>query len=196
MTARPLTFQWMLLGRLSRLLKKRRSQEGAKAVVQGASKPRSRSQSPVYLPTGVLKQTPTDDWSDWSSFTLELEVHPPSSSALDVGSAGRRTASHQCEALLGFTPGSTQSAEWHGQAPLRQRVIVERLVPGGPLHQGFAHVQPGDPSLSLSLSFYFPLHCWCGLVAVFNPMDPNFCFPFVFFVSFQGIGWRSSTGGT
>lgn len=29
----------------------------------------------VYLPTEA-QRSPADDWSDWTSFTLELEVHP------------------------------------------------------------------------------------------------------------------------
>ena len=33
------------------------------------------SESPVYLPTEA-HCSPADDWSDWTSFTLELEVHP------------------------------------------------------------------------------------------------------------------------
>ena len=66
---------------------------------------------------------------------------------IDVASSsatGRRNKnSNLCEALLGFVPGVTQLVEWHGQVSLRQRVIVDKLVPGGPLHQGYAHVQQG-----------------------------------------------------
>ncbi|EFX71931.1 hypothetical protein DAPPUDRAFT_111235 [Daphnia pulex] len=62
------------------------------------------------------------------------------------GSTGRRNKgpNHLCETLLGFVPGVTQSVDWHGEVSLRQRVIVDKLTPGGPLHQGFAHVQQGD----------------------------------------------------
>lgn len=48
-----------------------------------------------------------------------------------------------CESLLGFVPGVTQSVDWHGEASLRQRVMVEKLISGGPLHQGYAHIQQG-----------------------------------------------------
>ena len=40
---------------------------------------------------------------------------------------------------MGFVPGVTQSVDWHGEVSLRQRVIVDKLVEGGPLH----HVQQG-----------------------------------------------------
>lgn len=149
------------------------------------------SESPVYLPTEAHR-SPADDWSDWTSFTLELEVHPTTSAAdgsslrycvsivlsLDMlrsfsfepffpslsctclsfwpiwfnascftcssGSTGRRNKSpNLCETLLGFVPGVTQSVDWHGEVSLRQRVIVDKLMPGGPLHQGYAHVQQG-----------------------------------------------------
>ena len=62
------------------------------------------------------------------------------------GSTGRRNKgpNHLCETLLGFVPGVTQSVDWHGEVSLRQRVIVDKLTPGGPLHQGFAHVQQGE----------------------------------------------------
>ena len=63
-----------------------------------------------------------------------------------MSSSGRRLGRNGvCEDLLGFVPGVTQSVDWHGQVSLRQRVIVEKLIPGGPLHQGgFAHVQQGE----------------------------------------------------
>lgn len=59
-------------GRLSRLLKRR---EGNKKKITNMNV-RSRSESPVYMPTESLQHSPADDWSDWASFTLELEVHP------------------------------------------------------------------------------------------------------------------------
>lgn len=69
------------------------------------------------------------------------------------GSTGRRNKSpNLCENLLGFVPGVTQSVDWHGEVSLRQRVIVDKLVPGGPLHQGYAHVQQGISS-EFDLSF-------------------------------------------
>jgi hypothetical protein len=59
-------------------------------------------------------------------------------------------------------PGVTQSVDWHGEVSLRQRVIVDKLTPGGPLHQGFAHVQQG-----LRLNFFFFLHLDWSLIAPF-----------------------------
>ncbi len=167
-------------GRLSRLLK-RRAVNGNKGVAR-VDESMPPSESPVYLPTEAHR-SPADDWSDWTSFTLELEVHPTSGAdgsslrycillyrfidtfpasflhfffpffcffffslflCYSSGSTGRRNKSpNLCETLLGFVPGVTQSVDWHGEVSLRQRVIVDKLVPGGPLHQGFAHVQQG-----------------------------------------------------
>ena len=61
-----------------------------------------------------------------------------------------------CEDVLGFVAGVPQCPDWHGQVSFRQRVIVEKLIPGGPLHQGgFAHVQQGE-SKRRSRSCPFP----------------------------------------
>jgi len=117
--------------RLSRLLKRRKGVQSPRVVPP--------CESPAYLPTETV-QSPADDWSDWTSFNIELEVHP----TLEGSSSGRRKISNLCESLLGFVPGVTQSVDWHGEISLRQRVMVDKLIPGGPLHQGFAHVQQGD----------------------------------------------------
>nr|CAH0110389.1 unnamed protein product [Daphnia galeata] len=137
--------------RLSRLLKRRAVGNGNnKGGSSAGGNEMASCESPgVYLPTEA-QRSPADDWSDWTSFTLELEVHPTTGadgSSLSVGgSTGRRNKgpNHLCETLLGFVPGVTQSVDWHGEVSLRQRVIVDKLTPGGPLHQGFAHVQQGD----------------------------------------------------
>lgn len=117
----------------------------------------SPCESPAYLPTEV-SHSPDDDWSNWTSFNIELEVHPtPEESTryynLDSMYSNllssfflvsrRKKISNLCESLLGFVPGVTQSVDWHGEVSLRQRVMVEKLIPGGPLHQGYAHVQQG-----------------------------------------------------
>ena len=68
--------------------------------------------------------------------------------------SGRRKISNLCESLLGFVPGVTQSVDWHGEISLRQRVMVDKLIPGGPLHQGFAHVQQGTYRW-ITFFFYF-----------------------------------------
>lgn len=60
-------------GRLSRLLKRRAVGSGHKGVSR--TDEILPSESPVYLPTEA-HHSPADDWSDWTSFTLELEVHP------------------------------------------------------------------------------------------------------------------------
>ncbi|XP_046649567.1 protein inturned-like isoform X3 [Daphnia pulicaria] len=136
--------------RLSRLLKRRAVSNGNnKGGSSAGGNEMASCESPgVYLPTEA-QRSPADDWSDWTSFTLELEVHPTTGadgSSLSSGSTGRRNKgpNHLCETLLGFVPGVTQSVDWHGEVSLRQRVIVDKLTPGGPLHQGFAHVQQGD----------------------------------------------------
>ncbi|KAI9554125.1 hypothetical protein GHT06_019397 [Daphnia sinensis] len=135
-------------GRLSRLLKRRAVGNNSNNKDGVSGNEMAHCESPgVYLPTEA-KRSPADDWSDWTSFTLELEVHPTTGadgSSLS-GSTGRRNKgpNHLCETLLGFVPGVTQSVDWHGEVSLRQRVIVDKLTPGGPLHQGFAHVQQGD----------------------------------------------------
>ncbi|XP_057375643.1 protein inturned-like [Daphnia carinata] len=134
--------------RLSRLLKRRAVGNNSNNKDGVSGNEMAHCESPgVYLPTEAHR-SPADDWSDWTSFTLELEVHPTSGadgSSLS-GSTGRRNKgpNHLCETLLGFVPGVTQSVDWHGEVSLRQRVIVDKLTPGGPLHQGFAHVQQGD----------------------------------------------------
>lgn len=189
----------VITGRLSRLLKRRAVGNGNnKGGSSAGGNEMASCESPgVYLPTEA-QRSPADDWSDWTSFTLELEVHPttgadgsslryiisfifflfyryhpflvfcPKASdqssfrffflfrfpfvviTFDVssvgGSTGRRNKgpNHLCETLLGFVPGVTQSVDWHGEVSLRQRVIVDKLTPGGPLHQGFAHVQQGE----------------------------------------------------
>lgn len=69
-------------GRLSRLLK-RRAVNGNKGVERVDELP--PNESPVYLPTEAHR-SPADDWSDWTSFTLELEVHPATSTGADGNS--------------------------------------------------------------------------------------------------------------
>lgn len=69
----------LISGRLSRLLKRREDSKSltmSAAGVTQSAKVRSTSSSPVYMPTNVHQQSPADDWTDWTSFTLELEVHP------------------------------------------------------------------------------------------------------------------------
>jgi len=117
--------------RLSRLLKQRKELQNPRLVPP--------CESPAYLLTDTF-QSPVDDWSDWTSFNIELEVHP----TLEGSTSGRRKTANLCESLLGFVPGVTQSVDWHGEVSLRQRIMVEKLVTGGPLHQGYAHVQQGD----------------------------------------------------
>lgn len=54
-------------GRLSRLLKRRKEIRSPQAVPP--------CESPAYLPTDAV-QSLNDDWSDWTCFNIELEVHP------------------------------------------------------------------------------------------------------------------------
>ena len=56
-----------LLGRLGRLLKQRKRRQSPRTVPQ--------CESPAYVETTAV-HLPADDWSDWTSFTIELEVHP------------------------------------------------------------------------------------------------------------------------
>ena len=66
----------ILKGRLSRLLKRRQGKSNKGNGQQASQTGEPNCESPVYLPTKV-HGSPADDWSDWTSFTLELEVHPP-----------------------------------------------------------------------------------------------------------------------
>lgn len=63
-------------GRLSRLLKRRAVGNNSNNKDGVSGNEMAHCESPgVYLPTEA-KRSPADDWSDWTSFTLELEVHP------------------------------------------------------------------------------------------------------------------------
>ena len=57
----------VISGRLSRLLKQRKELQNPRLVPP--------CESPAYLLTDTF-QSPVDDWSDWTSFNIELEVHP------------------------------------------------------------------------------------------------------------------------
>ena len=67
----------VITGRLSRLLKRRAVGNGNnKGGSSAGGNEMASCESPgVYLPTEA-QRSPADDWSDWTSFTLELEVHP------------------------------------------------------------------------------------------------------------------------
>ena len=80
---------FLYLGRLSRLLKRREKGVKGGAAGGGGSAAAAGNESPVYLPTGT-HHSPTDDWSDWTWFTLELEVHPTSSLSNSIGEASNR----------------------------------------------------------------------------------------------------------
>lgn len=73
-----LSFECVIItGRLSRLLKRRAVSNGNnKGGSSAGGNEMASCESPgVYLPTEA-QRSPADDWSDWTSFTLELEVHP------------------------------------------------------------------------------------------------------------------------
>ncbi len=71
------SFECVITGRLSRLLKRRAVGNGNnKGGSSAGGNEMASCESPgVYLPTEA-QRSPADDWSDWTSFTLELEVHP------------------------------------------------------------------------------------------------------------------------